>query len=101
VQEFSPEGQPKTQFGKEGGANGQFRSPQGISLDEKGNLWVVDRGNNRVQELSPTGEYITQFGSAGTGTGQFSGPTGIAVAGGSVSVVDTGNNRVQQWAVWE
>src|SRR5262249_60710816 len=101
LQEFSSTGAEITQVGSEGSGNGQFRSPQGISLDEKGNLWVVDRGNNRVQELSPAGEYIAQFGSAGSGTGQFSAPTGIAVAGGSASVVDTGNNRVQQWAVWE
>jgi streptogramin lyase len=52
--------------GLPGSGEGQFTSPTGVALDEKGILWITDSGNARVEEFTPTGEYITQFGS-----GQF------------------------------
>ena len=33
--------------------NGQFNEPTGIVVDSSGNVFVVDRGNNRIQEFSP------------------------------------------------
>jgi DNA-binding beta-propeller fold protein YncE len=36
-------------FGSQGVANGAFSYPNGISVDERGRLYVADSGNNRVQ----------------------------------------------------
>ncbi len=36
-------------FGSQGVANGAFSYPTGISVDERGRLYVADSGNNRVQ----------------------------------------------------
>jgi DNA-binding beta-propeller fold protein YncE len=36
-------------FGSQGVANGAFSYPNGISVDERGRLYIADSGNNRVQ----------------------------------------------------
>jgi DNA-binding beta-propeller fold protein YncE len=67
-------------WGSRGSGNGQFDSPSGIDLDFRGNVYVVDTGNNRIQKLNATdGKFITKWGSSGSGPGQFVIPTGIAV----------------------
>ncbi len=77
---------------------GQLRSPWGIAVDSRGDVYVTDTGNHRVQKFDREGNFITQWGGFGTGDGQFNFPYGIAVdAKGSVFVVDSGNMRVQQF----
>ena len=49
-------------FGTEGTGEGQFKEPTGVARDSKGDLWVVDSGNERVQELSEEGKFILMFG---------------------------------------
>jgi sugar lactone lactonase YvrE len=89
------------QFGTAGSGEGQFNHPLGVAMDGHGDLFVVDRENNRVQEFSATDKYTTQFGSPGTGAGKMVRPLGIAVAGGQAYVVDSGNERVERWEVFE
>jgi sugar lactone lactonase YvrE len=81
--------------------NGQFNFPTGISIDEKGILWITDTGNNRIEEFTPAGEYIAQFGSGGSLPEQFSSPAGVAVGHGSAYVADRSNNQVKRWLVTE
>jgi tripartite motif-containing protein 71 len=84
-------------FGSTGTGNGQFSGPWGDAVDSSGNLWVVDRGNNRIQKFNSKGEFICKIGSLGTGNGQFYSPNGIAAdSSGNVWVVDNGNNRLQK-----
>jgi sugar lactone lactonase YvrE len=81
-----------------GAAPGQMKGPRGVAADGKGNVWVVDRGNDRVQQFDESGTLIRQIGSTGTGPGQFREPYGVAVtAEGKIWVTDTGNQRVQQF----
>jgi tripartite motif-containing protein 71 len=87
--------------GTAGSGAGEFKEPTGITVDSKGELWVVDSANSRVEEFAPTGQYIIAFGSAGSGSGKFSKPWGIGLSGGSAFVADGGNNRIQKWAVAE
>ncbi|HTC22569.1 MAG TPA: 6-bladed beta-propeller, partial [bacterium] len=71
---------------------------EGVAINGKGNVDVVDSGNSRVQEFTPQGDYSTQWGTAGKGEGQFSMPAGIAVDGkGDVYVVDWGADRVEKF----
>ena len=58
-------------FGDEGEGAGQFRfegafklsESAGIAVDEAtGDVYVVDRGNDRVQELGPEGRFIASWG---------------------------------------
>ena len=86
------------QFGRSGSSPGRLRSPGEIALDAAGNLWVADRGNNRVQAFAPDGTLLTAFGERGTAPGQFMDPAGLTVdCRGVVTVADTDNNRVQSF----
>ena len=100
-------------------SDGEFASPNGISVDPSGNVYVADTGNNRIQKFSSNGAFIAKWGTtcdlqlnigctnSGTqpsshlheGDGQFNSPTSAAVnpSSGNVYVVDTGNNRIQEF----
>ena len=91
-----------TQWGNAGTGDGQFGAsagPEGIVPGADGNIYVVDRGNNRVQVFSPTGAFITKWGSFGTGDGLLNGPFGIATDyAGNFYVVDSFNHRVEKFS---
>ena len=88
----------ESSFGSLGTGNGQLKAPADVAIDAKGNLWVTDRGNNRVQKFNEKGEYLSKFGSSGSGNGQFNQPTALAIdAKGNLWVADKGNNRVQKF----
>ena len=48
-------------WGKLSTNNLQFLYPSAVALDSKGNLYVADRGNNRIQKIEPDGN-ITSIG---------------------------------------
>jgi YD repeat-containing protein len=86
-------------FGTIGAGDGQLKSPSDVAVDPQGNLWVVDKGNNRVEKFDAGGKYLTKFGSLGAGDGQFNRPTAIAIVGnGNLLVTDAGNGRVQRFS---
>jgi DNA-binding beta-propeller fold protein YncE len=89
----------KSQFGKAGEGEGQFKGPAGDAvMNSSGNVWVVDHGNNRVEEWSATGTLLHTYGKKGTGSLQFESPEGIAInqGTGNVYVADKGNNRIEE-----
>ena len=85
-------------WGSYGSDNGQFIHPVGVAADGSGNVYVLDRNNQRVQKFSSTGAFLTTWGSPGSGDGQFYDLIGLAVDGsGDVYVSDPGLNRVQKF----
>lgn len=87
--------------------------PRGLAIDELGNLWVADRGNNRVlrfrrpvdQEgriradvvLGQPG-FVSSL-SAAVSASSLSSPSDVALGpDGGVFVADTGNHRVLQYS---
>jgi hypothetical protein len=84
-----------------------FNSPAGVALDGKGNLYVVDKGNNTIRKIvirsglvtTVAGDARNRRGST-DGTGRdasFNGPIGIAVdAAGNLYVADAGNNNIRE-----
>jgi hypothetical protein len=52
----------KNHHGREGSKEpGEFFDPQGIAFDAAGNLWVCDRGNDRLQVLDRQGKFLRQL----------------------------------------
>ncbi|HEY1833077.1 MAG TPA: NHL repeat-containing protein, partial [Solirubrobacteraceae bacterium] len=89
-----------------GGAEHALSNPQGVAINQStGDVYVVDRGNNRVEVFDGAGTFLKAFGQTGSGNGEFNEPTEIAVdnsgglSEGDVYVVDGGQkggaNRVE------
>ena len=87
---------PLLSFGGEGSSAGMFDGPWGVAVNERNEIAVTDRYNNRVQIFSSDGTYLRSFGSMGDQEGEFNEPTGIAyLNNGNIVVADTFNNRLQ------
>ncbi|WP_247235524.1 NHL repeat-containing protein [Telluribacter sp. SYSU D00476] len=83
-----------------------FINPTGITIDTKGNLYIVDQGNQRIRKINPEGVISTV---AGNGQDGYSGdggpatgasiryPTEVAVdAAGNIYIADSFNNRIRK-----
>jgi len=98
IQIWSTDGSYVKKFGKNGTANGEFRSPKGIATGSGYSVFVVDSGNDRVQhllrDLTGSLSYSSKFGTSGTSAGQFSSPSGIANFTTSLYVTDISRHKV-------
>jgi sugar lactone lactonase YvrE len=94
--------------GAEGYADGigtaaAFNTPSALAIDEEGNLYVADTGNNRIRKVTPEGAVTTLAGEGTAGfrdgpahDAQFNAPVGVAVGReGRVYVADTYNDRIR------
>ncbi len=97
--EFGGDGGPATQVG--------LNSPSAVAVDDSGNLFIADSGNNRVREVHVGSGVIAtvagngQIGHTGDGgpatRAALSLPEGVAVDGkGNLYIADTLNNRVRE-----
>ena len=95
---FSGDGGPASQA--------QLSEPEGVAVDEAGNLYIADSFNHRIRKVDSAGTITT---IAGTGERGFSGdggpasqaqlsyPQGVAMDGaGNLYIVDQHNNRVRK-----
>jgi len=86
----------------------RLASPQGVAVDDAGNLYITDRDNARIRRVDAGGTITT---IAGTGIPGYGGDGGLAVAAqlkapfgaavdaaGTVFVADTDNHRVRRIA---
>ncbi|MBI5239112.1 MAG: hypothetical protein HY926_01435 [Elusimicrobia bacterium] len=89
-----------------GSGSGEFNKPQGVALDEAGNIYVSDTNNHRVQKLGPDGSFKLAFqlppapawsgdeddGADSSGLGR---PVGIALdAAGNIYTADQAGSRI-------
>ena len=74
--------------------------PDGLFVDNAGNLYVVDVDNSRVQKWAPgatSGIAVAGGNGAGNAANQLNYPLGLAVdANGDLYIADASNNRVQR-----
>jgi sugar lactone lactonase YvrE len=72
-------GQPGACGTQDGGApQAQFCNPQGIALDQSGNLFVADTRNHTIRKIDPSGHVTTIAGRPGV-CGSADGPAGQAM----------------------
>ena len=95
-------------FSGDGGpaGNASFDNPVGVAVDDAGDLFIADAGNNRIRKVDSNGIITTV---AGNGSAGFSGdggsatnaacsyPVGVAVDDvGDLFIADAGNNRIRE-----
>jgi sugar lactone lactonase YvrE len=92
------------------GLQASFNFPRGIAMDKRGNLFIVDSGNQRIRILSPdrristfagTGERTPADGSKlGDGASAlkatFWNPVGVLVSEDTLYISDSSNHRVRK-----
>lgn len=85
----------KVLTGIESGA-GAYSSPSDFCLDEDGNMYIADSGNNRIVFLDNSGMFIKELSEfyIGEQVTNLSNPTGIFVGKGKMYISDTANARV-------
>ncbi|MGP8218816.1 MAG: immunoglobulin domain-containing protein [Limisphaerales bacterium] len=97
IQQFSAtNGAFVASFGSSGSNVGQFNSPEGLTYDSSGTLYIVDSGNNRIV-LAEGAIAEGGTGTYGTALGQVNQPVNVSVGERGVYVADTGNNRIQSF----
>lgn len=87
----------------------RLNSPEGITVDAAGNLYIADTGNNAVREVNAATQVITTIAGDGTGVAGSTGDGGLATAAklnapfsvaldfaGNLYIPDSGNNRVRK-----
>lgn len=92
------DGKPMTalQFGSYGSEPGQFKHPQGVFANKRGELFVVDTLNHRIQVFDFQGKLLRTFGHYGSGPGEFREPgAGSTDSEGLLYIPDAGNHRIQ------
>jgi sugar lactone lactonase YvrE len=87
------------------GGSAQFDAPEGIAVNNLGDVFVADTMNHTIREIVPGGVVTTfagfpgNFGSAdGTnGAAQFNRPAGLAIDGsGNIFIADTFNHTIRE-----
>lgn len=87
------------------GPEARFRSPEGIAVDRKGNVYVTEYWNSTVRKIAPDGtvstlggrENIVGSADGPPGTSLFGRPHGLAVGADlTVYVSDMGNNTIRK-----
>lgn len=61
VHKFSPQGKHILSWGAPGTGPGQFSIPQGVWVDKRNRVYVVDRDNDRVQIFDQEGRFISEW----------------------------------------
>jgi sugar lactone lactonase YvrE len=83
----------------------RFSSPEGVTVDGSGNLYVADTDNHTIRKITPAGAVTTLAGLAGTSGGgdgsgsvaQFQYPADLAVdSAGNLYVADTDNHTIRK-----
>ena len=69
---------------------GQVIHPAALTVDNAGNLYIVDEKGHRVLKYNPEGKFLRAFGEYGDAAGQFIAPFRIAaLTDGTLLVADT------------
>ena len=95
LQKFTSTGELIKCVGREGGKEGEFDVPRGLTLRDN-LVYVCDRNNNRIQVFDLDLHFVRSIGSRGSGRGEFDAPFDVKFdTAGNMYVADGRNGRVQ------
>jgi sugar lactone lactonase YvrE len=94
-------------YGDKGAATAaELNQPTGVAVDEQGNVYISDMGNNRIRKVNKTGIIGTVAGNGKAGykgdggqadTAEFNKPMSVAVdGGGNLFIADNGNDVIRE-----
>ena len=90
VYKLGSEGEPVARYPLAQPGTGRLVHPVDMTVDEAGNLYVVDEKGHRVLKYSAEGKFLRAFGEYGDAAGQFIAPFRIAaLTDGTLLVADT------------
>ncbi len=98
-------GAPTIGYSDGTGSAALFNSPGNVAVDNVGNVYVADTGNNTIRKMTPAGVVTTLAGLPGVpgsanGSGsaaRFHFPGGLAADGaGNIYVADVGNHTIRK-----
>ncbi|MES2388447.1 MAG: T9SS type A sorting domain-containing protein [Bacteroidota bacterium] len=99
VSTFAGNGIPAWQDGNSGSAS--FNLPNDLTFDNEGNLYVADRGNQRIRKITPSG-YVSTIAGKDSGFAEglgvnaaFASPTGIVFYIDRLFIADGANHRIR------
>ncbi|MCP4725168.1 MAG: 6-bladed beta-propeller [bacterium] len=76
-----------------------FHYPKDMTIDSRGNIYILDTDNFRIQKLSPEGKFILKIGKRGKRKGQFFYPVSIDIDNeDNLIVYDMGSNRFDAYS---
>ncbi|OPH56919.1 hypothetical protein BC351_26240 [Paenibacillus ferrarius] len=81
-----------SQWGEDGEEEGQFSFPQGMAIDQAGNLYVADTMNSRVQKFTSNGQFLQVWDIDGMVFGM---PRAIAVDHSGLVYVNNGQGNIR------
>ena len=73
------------------GTAAKFNSPEGLVVDSSGNVYVADRGNNRIRKITSAGVVTTFAGSATAGTANGTGTAATFNQPNAITIDSSGN----------
>jgi len=81
-----------------------LNEPVGVTVDQDGNVYVMDTQNSRVQKFDSDGNFVSMWGNRGDGEGQFQNTSSQGWLGrmavdiqGNLYVIDANNFRIQKF----
>ena len=89
---------PVLKWGRRGKGIRQLNKPKGVCVSEKGEIFVAEKGNNRVQVFTPDGHHSYMFGEK-SGNNAMVEPNGIWVTNHFVFVTLTSLHTIQMYTL--
>jgi len=88
VAKFTKDGVFVKSWGSRGNADGQFKTAHAIAVDASGNVYVGDRGNNRIQVFDNDGNFKSSITTGGD-------PEAICISPGAHQYLYSSNSNPQ------
>ena len=95
VQVLTLDGKPLQTIGRRGLFVGDLPRPKGVSVDNDGNIYVVESYFDYLLVFNAAGDFLMPIGGTGSGVGQFYQPGGVWTdQHDRIYIADTFNGRV-------